>query len=94
MSNIFGFVVVYVYAIKFHKWGLPRMYFLLYLREPGKMHSITQVDRIVHAEFLNPNTEHELFVNVITCMDLIEAIINMPHHGKSCVHQAFSSSFC
>ena len=67
-GTVFGKKVAHVLTIEFQKRGLPHMHALFFLHGPDKIHTCNQVDKIVCAEFPDPNEDPLLFDTVMKCM--------------------------
>ena len=69
-NNVFGMKVAHVSTIEFQKRGLPHMHALLFLQGPDKIRTCAQVDKLVCAEFPDPNDDPALFETVKCCMEI------------------------
>ena len=67
-KKVFGTKVAHVFTIKFQKRGLPQMHALIFLQGPDKIRTYSQVDKVVCAEFPDPNEDPILFQIVKSCM--------------------------
>ncbi|CAG8656177.1 8937_t:CDS:10, partial [Ambispora leptoticha] len=67
-NNIFEKVAAYIYTIKFQKRGLPHMHFLIFLYRDDKIKEPSNVNCIVSAEFLDPDSNPILFDIILHCM--------------------------
>jgi hypothetical protein len=66
--NVLGKVVARVYVIEFQKRGLPHAHILLILDQQSKFRTVDEIDRVVCAEFPDPDIDPELFRIVKTNM--------------------------
>ena len=66
--KMFGNKVAHVFTIEFQKRGLPHMHALLFLGSPDKVRTCAQVDKVVCAEFPDPDADPALFETVKCCM--------------------------
>lgn len=67
-NGLFGAVIGHVHTIEFQKRGLPHIHILVFLAAPDKIHDAAGADRIVSAQFPNPETEPLLFATVSKTM--------------------------
>ncbi|XP_028116872.1 uncharacterized protein LOC114314596 [Camellia sinensis] len=67
-NRVFGNKVAHVFIIEFKKRGLPHIYALLFLKGLDKIWTCAQVDKLVCAEFLDPNDELMFFETIKCCM--------------------------
>jgi hypothetical protein len=55
-KHILGCMIVGIYVIEFQKRGLPHAHILIFFAEDFKPHIVEDVDRMISAELLNPET--------------------------------------
>ncbi len=55
-KHILGRTIVGIYVIEFQKRGLPHAHILIFFAKDYKPHTVEDVDRMISAEFLNPET--------------------------------------
>ena len=67
-EGLFGEVIGHVHTIEFQKRGLPHIHILVFLAAPHKVHDAAGADRIVSAQFPNPQTEPLLYATVTKTM--------------------------
>ena len=67
-EGLFGEVIGHVHTIEFQKRGLPHIHILVFLAAPHKIHDAVRADRIVSAQFPNPETEPLLYATVTKTM--------------------------
>ncbi|TFK75065.1 hypothetical protein BDN72DRAFT_787591, partial [Pluteus cervinus] len=63
-DGILGEVSAYIYTIEFQKRTLPHAHVVVILKEPWKLKSPEDVDRIIRATWPDPVTEPALFETV------------------------------
>ena len=63
-----GHVLGYVYTIEFQKRGLPHMHLLLFIDHNSRPKEPADIDKIISAEFPDPDIEPELFNLVLQNM--------------------------
>ncbi|KAG5550493.1 hypothetical protein RHGRI_015459 [Rhododendron griersonianum] len=78
-NKVFGQKVAHVYTIEFQKRGLPHMHVLFFLIGRDKIRTCAQVDKLVCAEFPNPEDDPELFETVKSCMVHGPCGVRNPH---------------
>ncbi|KAI8532314.1 hypothetical protein RHMOL_Rhmol11G0204200 [Rhododendron molle] len=78
-NKVFGQKVAHVYTIEFQKCGLPHMHVLFFLIGQDKIRTCAQVDKLVCAEFPNPEDDPELFETVKSCMVHGPCGVRNPH---------------
>ncbi|KAI8569454.1 hypothetical protein RHMOL_Rhmol02G0280600 [Rhododendron molle] len=78
-NRVFGQKVAHVYTIEFQKRGLPHMHVLFFLIGRDKIRTCAQVDKLVCAEFPNPEDDPELFETVKSCMVHGPCGVRNPH---------------
>jgi hypothetical protein len=66
--GIFSEAVMFVYIIKFQKWGLSHAHVLVFLKQGEKICSLDEVDSIVWAYWPDPKMQPRLFETVKQCM--------------------------
>lgn len=67
-NGVMGKVAAYVYTIEFQKRGLPHMHLLVFLQGPDKLTSPEEIDKLISAQWPNPDTQPKLFATVKACM--------------------------
>ncbi|XP_028060509.1 uncharacterized protein LOC114264102 [Camellia sinensis] len=67
-NRVFGNKVAYVFTIEFQKRGLPHMHALLFLKGPDKIRTCAQLDKLVCAEFPDPEDEPMPFETIKCCI--------------------------
>ena len=67
-NGILGTCVANIYTIEFQKRGLPHIHLLIIVDENSRLHEPEEVDRIIRAEFPNPDMETLLFNKVLNYM--------------------------
>ncbi len=55
-KHILGRTIMRIYVIEFQKRGLPHAHILIFFVKNYKPHMVKDVDRMISAEFLNPET--------------------------------------
>jgi hypothetical protein len=67
-KHILGCTIAGIYVIEFQKRGLPHAHILIFFAEDYKPHTVEDVDRMLSAEFLNPETNRLAHETVAKCM--------------------------
>jgi hypothetical protein len=67
-KHIMGCTIVGIYVIEFQKRGLPHAHILIFFVEDCKPHTVEDVDHMITAEFLNPETNKLAHKTVARCM--------------------------
>ena len=88
-DGLFGEVIGHVHTTEFQKRGLPHIHILVFLAAPHKIHDVVGADRIVSAQFPNPETEPLLYATVTKTM--VHGPCGRDHpHAKCMVNGACS----
>ena len=91
-DGLFGEVIGHVHTIEFQKRGLPHIHILVFLAAPHKIHNAVGADRIVSAQFPNPETEPLLYATVTKTM--VHGPCGRDHpHAKCMVNGACSKRY-
>jgi hypothetical protein len=67
-KHILGCMIVGIYVIEFQKCGLPHAHINIFFAEDYKAHMVKDVDRMISAEFPNPETNRLAHKMVTRCM--------------------------
>jgi hypothetical protein len=67
-KHVLGRTIVGIYVIEFQKRGLPHAHMLIFFAENYKPHTIEDVDRMISAEFLNPETNRLAHETITRCI--------------------------
>jgi hypothetical protein len=67
-KHILGRTITRIYVIEFQKRGLPHAHILIFFVKNYKPHMVKDVDRMISAEFLNPETNRLAHKTIVKCM--------------------------
>jgi hypothetical protein len=67
-KHILGRTIVGIYVIEFQKRGLPHAHILIFFVEDYKPHMVKDVDCMISAELLNPETNRLAHKTITRCM--------------------------
>jgi hypothetical protein len=66
--HILGRTITIIYVIEFQKHGLPHAHILIFFAENYKSQTVEDVDRMISAKFLNPETNKLAHKRIARCM--------------------------
>jgi hypothetical protein len=67
-KHILGCMIPRIYVIEFQKRELPHAHILIFFAKDYKPHIVEDVDRMINAEFRNPETNKLAHETVARCM--------------------------
>jgi hypothetical protein len=67
-KHILGDTIAGIYVIEFQKHGLPHAHILIFFAKDYKPHMVEDVDRMISAELLNPETNRLAHKTITICM--------------------------
>jgi hypothetical protein len=81
-KHILGCTIARIYVIEFQKRGLLHAHIFIFFVKDCKPHTVKDVDRMISAEFSNPETNRLAHETVAKCMVHVELCFQMPHAWK------------
>ncbi len=67
-KHILGHTIARIYVIEFQKRGLSHAHILIFFTEDYKPHMVKDVDHMISAKLLNPETNRLAHKTVVRCM--------------------------
>jgi len=67
-NHILGRRIARIYVIEFQKCGLPHTHILIFFAKDYKPHVVKDVNRMINAEFSNPETNKLAHKTIAKCM--------------------------